>query len=106
MFSNFDLIHSLVIDLCSVKTSPSINHQLISNKIYQGITENMDLDNFYKLFLNACDDLSSMHHVYSELGAYILYKISKDRLDKMDLRTYVSKYNYINIMLPTYLNFI
>ena len=104
MFNNLEDIHSTVISLCHYKNSLSIDYELISNKIHQGITENMDINDFYKLFLNTCDDLSSIHNIYSELGAYILSKISKDKLDKLELTTFVSKVNYINERLPTYLN--
>ena len=102
MSFNFESIAHQVNEL--VGLNPSINKELIISKITQGIFDNMNQDDFYTLFINICDDLSSLHNSYSILGASILYKQNQDKILALELDTFVSKVNYINKELPKYLN--
>jgi ribonucleoside-diphosphate reductase alpha subunit len=103
MINTYEDIQISVADLC--KNKKYLNIELISQKIYDG-KSNTNIDNyeFYKLFLNVCDDLTSTHYEYSELGAIILYKQNNIKIKELNLETFVSKVNYINKHLPKYLN--
>lgn len=103
MYTNIDYITTQVTIICdSISKTNNYNVSQISNKISQGTTSTMNLDDFYTLFINVCDDMSSLEPKYSKLGAWVLHLQTLSNLPVTN--NFSDKISYINSMLPNFLN--
>ena len=108
MYNTIEFINLEVKNLIerSNMSSQNINIDIISNKIFTGVFDDMTIYDFYTLFVNVCDDLSSLYLEYSQLGAYVLFSKNEYIIKSInnDLTSFVNKVNYINNNLPDFLN--
>jgi len=106
MYDTIEYITSQVIAIIknSQIVSPNINIRTISTKIFNGVFDNMTINDFYTLFANVCDDLASLDLEYSQLGAWVLYNRARDITESMGLNNFVKKTNYIYKNLPDFLD--
>jgi ribonucleoside-diphosphate reductase alpha subunit len=106
MYTDIEHIKSLVTHLCN--TAPkSHNYSItkISNKILLGTTPTMNLNDFYTLFINVCDDMSGLELEYSKLGAWGLYTQTLNKKYSIhSIETFVEQLIYIDSELPNFMN--
>ncbi len=83
---------------------PTLQTQKIFDKMKQGSTPNMSQQDYVLQFVNICDDMSSLSHEYSKLGAHVLHLNQIDQIAELDIDTFTKKIKYINTSLPNFLN--
>jgi len=83
---------------------PNLDVQKIFDKMEQGSTPNMSPNDYVQQFVNICDDMSSLSHDYSKLGAHVLHLNLLDKIATLDVDTFSKKIEYINTSLPNFLN--
>jgi len=104
MIKTLENITNLVTEIVESSQLSKIDINQISNKIFNGIFDNMSINDFYTLFVNVCDDFSSLYLDYSKLGAWVLYCKSKNITDSLELDNFIKKTNYIQLNLHDFLN--
>ena len=101
MYNNIDFVTCQVSSICEKINAKNIDIQLLTEKIVKGSTLTMNLNDFYGLFINVCDDMSSLDPIYSKLGTQVLYLQTTQGIP---IRKFSEKINFINSQLPNFLN--